>query len=277
MNLEDFLRLSLAEDIGSGDCTTWATVSARKKAKAHLLFKEDGIAAGMAIARQLCRVHDPALQFKARVQDGEEVEAGSVGFELIGPARSVLTVERTLLNILQRMSGIATKTRRMAKIIEPTGCKLLDTRKTTPLNRLLEKEAVRIGGGYNHRWGLYDRMLIKDNHIAASGGITSAIQKALRYQKRHRLQLPIEIEVRNLLELEEVLACGQVHRIMLDNFSPSQLEKAVQRIGSLFETEASGGIDEHNILEYALTGVQYVSSGALTHSVRSLDISLKIR
>lgn len=277
MTLDDFLKSALEEDIGSGDHTTLATINARKKARAQLLFKEDGVAAGLRVIERLCALHDPHLTLKMRVQDGEEVEAGTVGLELSGAARSILTVERTLLNIVQRMSGIASKTRRMVKTIAPTGCILLDTRKTTPLNRLLEKEAVRLGGAQNHRWGLYDMILIKDNHIAASGGIAKAIEKTRAYLRKKRLQLPIEIEVRSLVELDEVLACGGVQRIMLDNFSPAQLEKAVQRIGDAYETEASGGIDEDNILEYALTGVKYVSSGALTHSIKSLDISLKIR
>lgn len=277
MNLDDFLRSALEEDIGSGDHTTLATITARKKARAQLLFKEEGVAAGIRVAERLCVLHDPHLSLKLRVQDGQEIEAGTIGLELGGSARSILTIERTLLNIVQRMSGIASKTRRMVKTIAPTGCILLDTRKTTPLNRHLEKEAVRIGGAQNHRWGLYDMILIKDNHIAASGGIAKAIHKTRAYLSKKQLNLPIEIEVRSLAELDEVLECEGVQRIMLDNFSPAQLGKAVQRIDNAYETEASGGIDEDNVLEYALTGVKYLSSGSLTHSIRSLDISLKIR
>ncbi|MCS6980704.1 MAG: carboxylating nicotinate-nucleotide diphosphorylase [Flavobacteriales bacterium] len=277
MTLEEFLKKSLEEDIGSGDHTSLATVSSRKKAAAQLLYKENGVVAGLAVVQKLCSLYDPALQVKFKVNEGEEVDSGTVAMDLSGPARSILAVERTLLNIVQRMSGIATKTRRMVKTIAPTGCQLLDTRKTTPLNRMIEKEAVRIGGALNHRRGLFDMILIKDNHIKACGGITKAIRKTQAYLKRNGLALPIEIEVRNLQELDEVLSVGGVQRILLDNFSPAQLEKAVKCVNSRFETEASGGIDEDNVLEYALTGVMYISSGALTHSVKSLDVSLKIR
>lgn len=277
MTLEEFLRKSLEEDIGGGDHTSLATVNSRKKTVGLLLYKERGVVAGLAVAQKLCSLYDPALQVKFKVEEGEEVESGTVAMELSGPARSILAVERTLLNIVQRMSGIATKTRRMVKTIAPTGCRLLDTRKTTPLNRMIEKEAVRIGGALNHRRGLFDMILIKDNHIDACGGITKAIRKTHTYLKKNKLPLPIEIEVRNFQELDEVLSTGGVQRILLDNFTPSQLEKAVQMVNERFETEASGGIDEDNVLEFALTGVMYVSSGALTHSVKSLDVSLKIR
>ncbi len=275
MDLREFVRLVLEEDVGPGDYTTLATVPKEIQGKSVLLVKENGVLAGVRVAEEIIRTFDPNLKIEKILQDGDDVEKGDKAFYLTGSAASMLTIERTLLNVMQRMSGIATRTRKVAKTIESTGCKLLDTRKTTPLMRFLEKEAVRIGGGMNHRFGLYDMIMIKDNHVDFAGGIAQAITQTQIYLKKNGLNLPIEIEVRNFDELEEVLAHGGVNRIMLDNFTPERLERAVQRIDGTYETEASGGITEDNILEYAVTGVNFISSGALTHSVKSLDLSLK--
>lgn len=275
MDLNEFVRLVLQEDVGPGDYTTLATVPRSTQGKSVLLVKEKGVLAGMRVAQEIVHMYDPELEFEAMLNDGDILEKGQKAFYLKGSAASMLTIERTLLNVMQRMSGIATKTRSIVSTIESTQAKLLDTRKTTPLMRFLEKEAVRIGGGYNHRFGLYDMIMIKDNHVDFAGGIKEAIQKTTAYLKKHKLDLKIEIEVRSMDELEQVLEVGGVHRIMLDNFSPERLEKAVIRINRQYETEASGGITEDNVLEYALTGVDFISSGALTHSVKSLDLSLK--
>lgn len=275
MELREFVKQVLLEDVGPGDYTTLATVPKTVKGKSVLLVKEDGILAGMRVAEEIIKAFDPSIVFKAHLKDGDAIEKGQKAFHLEGSAASMLTIERTVLNVMQRMSGIATKTKRFAKIIETTNAKLLDTRKTTPLMRFLEKEAVRIGGGYNHRFGLYDMIMIKDNHVDFSGGIAGAINNTIAYLKKNKLDLQIEIEVRNADELEQVLSVGSVNRIMLDNFTPERLERAVLRINGKYETEASGGITEDNVLEYALTGVDYISSGALTHSVKSLDLSLK--
>lgn len=275
MELKEFVDLVLKEDVGPGDYSTLATVPPDVQGKSVLLVKENGILAGMRVAEEIVKAFDPTLVFEAHLKDGDEIEKGQKAFHLTGSAASMLTVERTLLNVMQRMSGIASKTRRLANIIETTPAKLLDTRKTTPLLRFLEKEAVRIGGGHNHRFGLYDMIMIKDNHVDFAGGIRPAIEKVNRYLSQNKLSLPVEIEVRNADELEQVLDGGGVTRIMLDNFTPEKLERAILRINRQYETEASGGITEDNILEYALTGVDYISSGALTHSVKSLDLSLK--
>lgn len=275
MELREFVKEVLKEDVGPGDYTTLATVPKNIQGKSVLLVKENGILAGMRVAEEIIKQFDASIVFEAHLKDGDEITKGQKAFHLHGSAASMLTIERTVLNVMQRMSGIATKTKRLAKIIETTNAKLLDTRKTTPLLRFLEKEAVVIGGGFNHRFGLYDMMMIKDNHVDFSGGIEPAINNANAYLKKHKLDLKIEIEVRNADELEQVLQVGNVHRIMLDNFTPERMERAVKRIDGQYETEASGGITEENILEYALTGVDYISSGALTHSVKSLDLSLK--
>ncbi len=275
MELNEFVRLLLDEDVGPGDYTTMATVPPEVQGKSVLLVKENGVLAGMRVAEEIIQVFDPTLRMEKCLKDGDEIKKGDKAFFLTGSAASMLTIERTLLNVMQRMSGIATRTRNVVNTIETTGCKLLDTRKTTPLMRFLEKEAVRIGGGMNHRFGLYDMIMIKDNHVDFAGGITQAIHKTQEFLKKNKLKLPIEIEVRNFEELQEVLKCGGVNRIMLDNFTPDKLEKAVLEINGAYETEASGGITEDNILEYAVTGVNFISSGALTHSVKSLDLSLK--
>jgi len=275
MDLRDFVNEVLREDVGPGDYTTLATVPNHVMGKSVLLVKENGVLAGMRVAKEIINTFDKNIVFEAHLKDGDEIEIGQKAFHLEGSAASMLTIERTVLNVMQRMSGIATKTRKIAKIIEATDTKLLDTRKTTPLMRFLEKEAVRIGGGLNHRFGLYDMVMIKDNHVDFAGGIKPAIEKTLDYLKANRLDLKIEIEVRNADELEEVLEAGGINRIMLDNFTPDNLKKALDRIDGKYETEASGGINEDNILVYALTGVNFISSGALTHSVKSLDLSLK--
>lgn len=275
MELRDFVKEVLKEDVGPGDYTTLATVPKNAQGKSVLLVKENGVLAGMRVAKEIIHQFDPSLEFDAHLADGDAISKGQKAFHLQGSSASMLTIERTVLNVMQRMSGIATKTNRLAKIIENTNAKLLDTRKTTPLLRFLEKEAVLIGGGQNHRFGLYDMIMIKDNHIDFAGGIEQAINRTHSYLEANKLELKIEIEVRNTDELEQVLSIGGVHRIMLDNFTPEKMERAVNRIAGAYETEASGGITEDNILEYALTGVDYISSGALTHSVKSLDLSLK--
>lgn len=275
MELREFVEKVLKEDVGPGDYTTMATVPSAVQGKSMLLVKENGVLAGMRVAEEIIKTFDPNMVFEAHLKDGDEIHKGQKAFHLHGSAAHMLTIERTVLNVMQRMSGIATKTRKLSKIIESTNAKLLDTRKTTPLMRFLEKEAVLIGGGFNHRFGLYDMIMIKDNHVDFSGGIKQAITKANDFLKKNALDLKIEIEVRNAEELEQVLEVGNVHRIMLDNFTPERMERAVTRINGKYETEASGGITEDNILEYALTGVDYISSGALTHSVKSLDLSLK--
>lgn len=274
-NLNHFLQLVLAEDVGDGDHTTLATVPANLKGKARLIIKENGIIAGVEVARELFRLFDPEVEFQTFISDGQAVQKGDKAFIVYGKMRSLLTLERTVLNIMQRMSGIATQTNDICNIIKDTHARLLDTRKTTPLMRMLEKEAVRIGGGSNHRFGLYDMIMIKDNHSDFAGGILHAIERVQYYLKEKNLNLKIEVEVRNLDELSKVLSIGGIHRIMLDNFSPAQVSKAIELINNRYETEASGGITRENILDYALTGVDYISVGALTHSVKSLDMSLK--
>lgn len=274
-NLNHFLQLVLAEDVGDGDHTTLATVPANLKGKARLIIKENGIIAGVEVARELFRLFDPEVEFQTFISDGQAVQKGDKAFIVHGKMRSLLTLERTVLNIMQRMSGIATQTNDICNIIKDTHARLLDTRKTTPLMRMLEKEAVRIGGGSNHRFGLYDMIMIKDNHSDFAGGILNAIERVQHYLKENNLNLKIEVEVRNLDELSKVLSVGGIHRIMLDNFSPAQVSKAIELINNRYEIEASGGITRENILEYALTGVDYISVGALTHSVKSLDMSLK--
>lgn len=273
--LKDFLKRVLKEDIGDGDHTSLATIPEDAMGKAQLLVKENGVAAGVDVAVEIFKLYDKNLKVEVLIKDGTPIKKGDKILIVEGSSRSILTIERTVLNIMQRMSGIATKTRTLADTIKPTKAKLLDTRKTTPNMRFLEKQAVLIGGGFNHRFGLYDMMMIKDNHIDFAGGIPQAIDKAKAYIKKNKLNLKIEIEVRDLNELDQVLLHGGVDRIMLDNFTPANIEKAVNKIKGQYETEASGGINESNILEYALTGVDYISVGALTHSVKSLDLSLK--
>lgn len=273
--LKEIILNALKEDIGPGDHSTLSCVPEDAKGKATLLIKEDGILAGVELAKEIFNTFDPELEVEIFKQDGTLVKKGDVVFIVSGKSRSILSTERLVLNFMQRMSGIATQTARIVKLTEGTGVKLLDTRKTTPGIRYMEKWAVRIGGGYNHRFALYDMIMLKDNHIDYAGGIRAAIERANSYLLNNQLDLKIEIEVRSREELEEVLQVGNVHRIMLDNFTPEQIREVLPLIPSKYETEASGGITESNIRSYAETGIQYISVGALTHSVISLDMSLK--
>ncbi len=273
--LDRFITQALAEDLGDGDHTSLATIPEGKQGKARLLVKEEGVLAGVEIALAIFKKVDPELQIANFLKDGERVKYGDIVLYVTGSIYSILVAERLVLNTMQRMSGIATTTRRITDLLKDTGTKVLDTRKTTPNLRFLEKEAVKIGGGVNHRFGLYDMILIKDNHVDYAGGIKKAIEAAKNYLREKDKTLMIEIEVRNLTELEEVLSCEAVDRILLDNFNFETLREAVQLISGRFVTEASGGITEFNILEYAKCGVDYISMGALTHSVKSLDLSLK--
>ena len=274
-NIDALIELALAEDLGDGDHTTLATIPADTAGAARLLVKQPGVLAGVELAQAVMRRVDPALNVKVFIQDGAQVVPGDVAFTVMGASRSILIAERTVLNFMQRMSGIATLTRRFVQAMEGTRCRVLDTRKTTPGLRHVEKWAVRIGGGLNHRMGLYDMVMIKDNHADMAGGISRAIAAVKAYQHQLGRELPIEVEVRNMKELEEVLITGGVDRIMLDNFGLDDLRLAVKRIRRRVATEASGGITLENAHDYAATGVDYISVGALTHSVSSLDLSLK--
>jgi len=273
--IDQFILNSLQEDVGDGDHTSLATIPTGTNGKAKLLIKEKGILAGVELAAEIFSVVDPNLVLHVFLTDGTEIKPGEIAFEVQGSAQSILKAERLVLNCMQRMSGIATKTREIVDILKETNTKVLDTRKTTPGIRYLEKWAVRIGGGVNHRFGLYDMILIKDNHVDYSGGISNAIENARNYLELTGKKLDIEIEVRSLNELGQVLKIGGVNRIMLDNFNYANLIEAVKLINGRFTTEASGGITVENIREYAACGVDYISVGALTHSVKSLDLSLK--
>ncbi|MEQ9374501.1 MAG: carboxylating nicotinate-nucleotide diphosphorylase [Imperialibacter sp.] len=267
---------ALAEDIGEGDHSTLSTVPAGKQGKARLLVKDDGVIAGMEVAKFIFHKYDPYLHFIQHIEDGSTVKVGDIAFDLTGGARSILTTERLVLNCMQRMSGIATYTNSLSSMISHTKAKLLDTRKTTPNFRLLEKRAVEIGGGKNHRFALYDMIMLKDNHIDMAGGISSAIQSAKSYLKELGKGLKIEVETRSMAEVNEVLAEGGVDFIMLDNMSTTEMKKAVALIAGKAKVEASGGITEKTIKEIAETGVDFISVGALTHSYKSLDLSLKV-
>lgn len=273
--IDQFITNAIAEDQGDGDHTSLSTIPATAQGKAKLLIKESGIVAGVELALEIFRQVDPSLVTEVFIQDGAEVKFGDVALTVSGSARSILLAERLVLNCMQRMSGIATKTNHIVQSLAPYKTKLLDTRKTTPGMRYLEKWAVRIGGGVNHRIGLYDMILIKDNHVDYAGGIANAIRSANEYLKENSKNLQIEIEVRNLNELDEVLQQGGADRIMLDNFNYTDLRQAVRLIDGKYITEASGGIVEENVTEYAACGVDFISMGAITHSVKSLDISLK--
>lgn len=272
---DELIDLAFREDIGDGDHTSLSTIPADARGAARLLVKEDGVLAGVELAQAVAAHFDKALSFRIYLEDGAQVKKGDIAFNLMGPVRSILMVERVLLNFMQRMSGIATQTRRYVDAVEGTGCRVLDTRKTTPGLRGIEKWAVRLGGGQNHRQGLYDMIMIKDNHHDFAGGIGKAIEAARAYLVQHGRQLAIEVETRNLDEVKEVLRVGGVQRIMLDNFSPDPMREAVKLIARRFETEASGGITLATVRSFAETGVDFVSVGALTHSVPSLDLSLK--
>lgn len=274
--LNQFITQALREDVGEGDHTSLAVIPSDSVSRARLLIKEEGVLAGVEVALEIFNHIDAALSVDVHLKDGSEVKPGDIAFVVHGSSRSILMAERLVLNTMQRMSGIATGTRRLVKLVEGTSVKLLDTRKTTPNFRLLEKWAVVIGGGHNHRLGLFDMIMIKDNHIDIAGGVEPAIVRAKDYLRALNRKLAIEIEVRSLEELDEVLATGGVDVVMLDNMTPEQMTQAVKRINGRFKTEASGGITEATIRQIALTGVDYISVGALTHSVRSLDLSLKI-
>ncbi|MCS6821016.1 MAG: carboxylating nicotinate-nucleotide diphosphorylase [Microscillaceae bacterium] len=270
-----FIERALAEDVGEGDHSTLASVPAEVVGKAQLIIKDRGILAGVALAEQIFKHLDQSLKVNILLQDGQAVKHGDVALIVAGSARSILTAERLVLNCMQRMSGIATLTHQYVQAIAHTHTKLLDTRKTTPNFRLMEKWAVYIGGGMNHRVGLYDMIMLKDNHIDYAGGITQAIENAKNYLEYTQKKLKIEIEVRNLHEVEQVLATGGVDFIMLDNFSLPDLKEAVKLINKRIPTEASGGIDLQTVVPIAETGVDFISIGALTHSYKSLDMSLK--
>jgi nicotinate-nucleotide pyrophosphorylase (carboxylating) len=274
MTIDQIIQEALKEDIGAGDFSSLATIPASALSSAKLVIKQAGILAGIAVAQKVFEHLDPSLQFVRLIEDGEAVKIGDIPFIVSGSSISILSGERLALNFMQRMSGIATATSELMKRLEGTKTTILDTRKTTPLLRELEKYAVRMGGGSNHRFALYDMIMIKDNHIDFAGGISKAIIACQEYLKENQLQLQVEIEVRNMDELKEVLAIGQVNRIMLDNFSPSELSAAIQLIDHRYQTEASGGITAETIRDYALTGVDFISVGALTHHIKSLDMSL---
>ena len=270
-----FIKNAIAEDVGDGDHTSLSTIPQGTQGKAKLIVKEEGILAGIELALEIFNQIDNTLKVEVNLHDGENIKPGDIAFTVSGSTHSILLAERLVLNCMQRMSGIATQTNRIVKRLEGYKTKVLDTRKTTPGLRYLEKWAVRIGGGVNHRIGLYDMILIKDNHVDYAGGIKNAITQANDYLKTTGKKLQIEIEVRNLDELRQVLDIGGVDRIMLDNFEPALLKQAVAIIDGKFLTEASGGIVEENVAEYAACGVDFISMGALTHSVKSLDLSLK--
>ena len=275
MIIDKIIERALEEDIGDGDFTSLATIPENATGKAQLLIKEDGILAGVDIAKKIFQKVDKNIKFRVLLKDGTKVKKGDIVFIVEGKSISILSAERLALNFMQRLSGIATATNKIVSQLEGLKTKVLDTRKTTPNLRLLEKEAVKTGGGENHRMGLYDMIMIKDNHIDFAGGIKQAINAAKNYLKKNNKKLKIEIEVRNFDELNQVIECGGVDRIMLDNFSPEDLKKAVNIINGKYETEASGGITINNIRKYAESGVDFISVGALTHHIKSLDMSLK--
>ncbi len=272
---EALIDRALKEDIGEGDHSTLGTIPAKAKGSARLIVKGNGILAGVELAQAIITRFDPDIHIRTLIGDGATVAVNDIAFTLSGPARSILTVERVVLNFMQRMSGIATMTRQFVDALDGTGCKVLDTRKTTPGLRAVEKWAVRLGGGTNHRHGLYDMVMIKDNHGDMNGGLPNAIRSVREYMHALHLNLDVEVETRNLKEVELVLVTGGVKRIMLDNFGFDDLRKAVALINRRYETEASGGITLANARKYAECGVDFISVGALTHSVKSLDLSLK--
>lgn len=276
MDISSFIQQSLQEDIGQGDFTTLSTIHKDQQGKAKLLVKENGVLAGVDLALLIFQEVDSSLNVQQILNDSDKVNIGDIAFTVEGKIQSILMAERLVLNCMQRMSGIATVTNQMATALEPFGIKILDTRKTTPLNRHIEKWAVRIGGGANHRFGLYDMILIKDNHVDSAGGIKNALIKAKQFVQENNLSIPIEIETRSIKEIEEALATGIPDRIMLDNFKPSTIKEAIKLIDGKCEIEVSGGITKDNLLDYAIGGIDYISMGALTHSVKSLDLSLKI-
>lgn len=274
--LEDrLIDLAFAEDIGDGDHTTLCCIPEDAMGKSHLLIKEDGILAGIDVAKRVFAKFDPTLKVEVLIEDGAKVKVGDIAMVVSGKVRSLLQTERLMLNIMQRMSGIATMTHKYVERLKGTRTHVLDTRKTTPGMRILEKQAVKIGGGMNHRIGLFDMILLKDNHVDFAGGIKNAIERCHKYLKEKSLDLKIEIEVRNFIEIQQVIDCGGVDRIMFDNFSVDDTRTAVEMIAGRFEAESSGGITFDTIRQYAECGVDYISVGALTHSVKGLDMSFK--
>lgn len=276
ISIKSFIQLALAEDVGDGDHSTLASIPKDQISKARLLLKEDCIIAGVNLAEKIFKFLDPELIFKAHFLDGKFCTEGEIIFEIEGKTHAILKGERLALNCMQRMSGIATKTHRIADLISHTNAQLLDTRKTTPNFRMMEKWAVVIGKGKNHRYGLFDAIMLKDNHVDASGSITKALQNTQTYLQKNNLNLDVILEVRNLTEVKEAMTIGGYRRLLLDNMTTDQLKEAVTIIGNTSETEASGGITEKNIVEVAECGVDYISLGALTHSATSKDMSLKI-
>jgi len=275
MKLNEIVKNALAEDIGSGDHSSLASVPAGAKGKMKLLAKANGIIAGIEVAKEVLKQVDPSISVNCFMKDGDEIKTGDIVFELEGPARSMLTAERTLLNFMQRMSGIATVSKQYADAVKGTKTKILDTRKTTPNLRELEKYAVKTGGSENHRFGLFDMIMLKDNHIDFAGGIEKAIDDTHKYLEKNGLNLKIEIETRSIDEVKRVVNHGKIDRIMLDNFTPEKISEALKIIDGKYETEASGGITLENIKDYAQIGVDFISIGALTHHIKSLDLSLK--
>ena len=275
MTNTEFIAAALAEDVGAGDFSTLASIPATAQGKAVLKIKEDGILAGLQLAQDIFHHLEPEAAFILNKRDGDAIYKGETAFEVSASVHTILKAERLALNCMQRMSGIATITHQFTDKIKGYKARVLDTRKTTPLFRQYEKEAVRLGGGYNHRMGLYDMVMLKDNHIDFCGGITKAIEQTNQYLKANSLNLKIEIETRSLADVKEVLEAGGVHRIMLDNYEPDDIEEAVALIAGRYETEASGGINLDNIVSYARTGVDFISVGAIIHHAVSLDLSLK--
>ena len=273
--LTELIKAALAEDIGDGDHSTLSCIPASTKGKAILKIKQDCTLAGVAVAETIFRSVESSIQFTAGKKDGDDVIAGETAFAVSASVYTILQCERLVLNCMQRMSGIATLTRRYTDKLKGYHSKILDTRKTTPNFRLLEKDAVRIGGGVNHRMGLYDMIMLKDNHIDYCGGLEQAIERAYDYVQRVKPGLKIEVETRNIEDVKKLLEIGKVDRVMLDNYTPEQIKDALQLINGRFETEASGGINLENIEAYAATGVDYISAGALIHQARSIDLSLK--
>ena len=275
MTIKQFVQLAISEDIKEGDHSALACIPKSSYGKAQLLIKENGILAGVNIAEQIFKEFDSSFEFTKLINDGQKVDKGDVAFTIHGPSITLLSAERLVLNVMQRMSAIATLTNKYVKALEGLNTKVLDTRKTTPLIRFLEKEAVKIGGGVNHRYGLYDMIMLKDNHNDFAGGIENSINKTIQYLRENNLNLKIEVETRNIEEVKEVLKVGNIDRIMLDNFNYEDMRKAVKLINNQYETEASGGINLETVRKYAECGVDFVSVGALTHSVSNMDLSLK--
>jgi len=275
MSIEEIVKQTLQEDIGSGDHSSLACIDKSIIGKMKLLVKEDGVLCGVEVAKEVIRQVDPEIRMTQYLHDGDLIHKGDIVFELEGPAQSMLTAERTLLNFMQRMSGIATNSKKYSDAVKGTKTKILDTRKTTPGLRIFEKYAVQVGGSENHRFGLYDMIMLKDNHIDFAGGIEKAIDTTHAYLTKNNLDLKIEVETRNLEEVKRVIEHGGVDRIMLDNFTPEMILEALRLINGKYETEASGGITFENIRGYAESGVDFISIGALTHHIKSLDLSLK--